>query len=221
MDAEDMRKQIVERLKLADIKLIVLIDDLDRLDNKEIQMVFKLVRMIADFPKTTYIIAMDEEIVTNSLAQMYSKDFVRDVGKEYLEKFIQIPLYIPACDPVLLANLGWEMLEPILKAEEILVTPIQVKDILMQMEISPRNLQRLSNLYRLYLPLLHRDVFPLDLLSLLLIKVSKPGLFEFILKHSDFFLGKLKEDKMRTELMDKLKAAYAPYVAPLKKMFPS
>ncbi|QQZ59733.1 hypothetical protein JI735_24445 [Paenibacillus sonchi] len=221
MDAEDMRKQIVERLKLADIKLIVFIDDLDRLDNKEIQMVFKLVRMIADFPKTTYIIAMDEEIVTNSLAQMYSKDFVRDVGKEYLEKFIQIPLYIPACDPVLLANLGWEMLEPILKAEEILVTPIQVKDILMQMEISPRNLQRLSNLYRLYLPLLHRDVFPLDLLSLLLIKVSKPGLFEFILKHSDFFLGKLKEDKMRTELMDKLKAAYAPYVAPLKKMFPS
>lgn len=189
-EAEELREQIIERLKLADIKLIVFIDDLDRLDNKEIQMIFKLVRMIADFPKITYVIAMDEEIVTNSLAQMYSKEFSADVGKNYLEKFIQIPLYIPSPDPILLANLGWELLEPVLDKEWGTANQQQIKNILIEMETSPRNLQRLSNICKVYMPLMGNDVHKLDLFSLLTIKVSTPGLFDFILKHADFSWGK-------------------------------
>lgn len=219
-DADAMRVQIVERLKFAKIKLLVFIDDLDRLDNKEIQMVFKLVRMVADFPNTTYIIAMDEEIIVNSLAQMYSKEFAKDVGKDYLEKFIQVPLYIPACDMELLSVLGWELIEPILVAEKIALNQIHVRDILMQMEISPRNLQRLSNLLQVYLPLLKKEIYAMDLISLLAIKVAKPGLFEFILKHSDYFLGKVRNMESQADFRKKVRSLYASYYKILDKMFP-
>ncbi|MEK3700012.1 P-loop NTPase fold protein [Paenibacillus sp. FSL R10-2199] len=219
-DAEELREHIVNRLKKAKIKLVVFIDDLDRLDNKEIQMVFKLVRMIADFPKTTYVIALDEEIVSNSLAQLYSKDFSKNVGKEYLEKFIQVPLYIPACDPVLLAKLGWEMIKPILVAEELEINQRQISEILTELKVSPRNLQRLTNLLQLFLPLLKKDVFPLDLIRLLTIKVSKPNLFDFIVEHGDFFLGKTEDEETQSVLRKELKKDYAQYLFVIKKLFP-
>ncbi|MCE0554937.1 KAP family NTPase [Bacillus thuringiensis] len=34
-------------------------------------MIFKLVRLVADFPKVTYILALDEEVVQKSLSSVY------------------------------------------------------------------------------------------------------------------------------------------------------
>ncbi|MBD2862541.1 P-loop NTPase fold protein [Paenibacillus oceani] len=219
-DAEELRQQIVEKLAHMKVLIVIFIDDLDRLDNKEIQMVFKLVRLIGDFPNTTYVIAMDEEIVTNSLAQMYSKDYKEDVGKKYLEKFIHIPVYLPTADPVRLSKLGWKSIEPILAYNEVKIAPDEVKALLHQAGCSPRNLQRLTNMLQIYLPLLKRDVHGMDLLRLLIIKVNVPGLFDYVLKHSGYFLGTVSDDQERGKIAGELREQYARYVPLVEQMYP-
>lgn len=54
------------------------------------------------------------------------------------------------------------------------------------------------------MPLMGNDVHKLDLFSLLTIKVSTPGLFDFILKHADFFLGKVKTKEVRDAIFNDL-----------------
>ena len=56
---EDISKELVGSNK----HLIVFIDDIDRLDCDEIHAVFRLVRQVADFKNTIYVLSLDEERV--------------------------------------------------------------------------------------------------------------------------------------------------------------
>ncbi|WP_257150499.1 KAP family P-loop NTPase fold protein [Bacillus cereus] len=93
----DLKKEIEMLLKDYPKRIVVYIDDIDRLEGSEIRMIFKLVRLVADFPKVTYILALDEEVVQKSLSSVYQfeeKGNLED-AKKYIEKFIQIPIYLP------------------------------------------------------------------------------------------------------------------------------
>lgn len=90
-DLQDIKNKIIEKLKAEDLKIIVSIDDIDRLSEEEIIAVFQLVKALADFPKTLYLLAFDYDVVVKALGKVQHGD-----GKEYLEKVIQIPFEIPA-----------------------------------------------------------------------------------------------------------------------------
>lgn len=64
------------------------------------------------------------------------------------------------------------------------------------------------------------EVNKLDLFSLLTIKVSTPGLFDFILKHADYFLGKERSDDVNIAIRDELRR-YSSNISFLKKLFPT
>jgi len=73
--------------------LIIFIDDIDRLDNLEIQQIFKILKLTADFNKLIYVLAFDEEMVAKPLSQIYGND--QTDGLQFIEKIIQLPLRIP------------------------------------------------------------------------------------------------------------------------------
>lgn len=73
-------------------RLVVVMDDLDRLLDSEIRDVAQLVKLTADFPHTVYILAYDRLRVEKALTS--SGD-----GRSYLEKIVQIPLTLPSPDP--------------------------------------------------------------------------------------------------------------------------
>ena len=54
-----------------DLKIIVTIDDIDRLTKEEIIAVFQLVKNLADFPNTVYLLAFDYDIVTKALEEVH------------------------------------------------------------------------------------------------------------------------------------------------------
>lgn len=72
-------------------KIIIVIDDIDRLNNIEIRQIFQLVKSLCDFPNTIYLIAFDKKVVINALTKVQEGS-----GLEYLEKVIQVPFDIPA-----------------------------------------------------------------------------------------------------------------------------
>ncbi len=86
-----LRKQkVVDALSELDTHLLVIIDDIDRLTNDQIRMIFQLVNSIANFPNIIYLLSFDREVVTRALSKVQECD-----GEEYLEKIIQFPIVLP------------------------------------------------------------------------------------------------------------------------------
>lgn len=85
------REELNEALNKLDKKVVVTIDDIDRLDADETKLIFKLVKMTANFPNTIFILAYDRNRVEERLT-------VKDdgfSGSEYLKKIIQVSFMIP------------------------------------------------------------------------------------------------------------------------------
>lgn len=87
---ETQKKEIEEFLTRLNKKIIVFIDDIDRLNHKEILQIFRLVKIVADFKNITYILAFDKDIVSSMLQEEQHID-----GNKFLEKIIQLPLNLP------------------------------------------------------------------------------------------------------------------------------
>jgi ABC-type branched-subunit amino acid transport system ATPase component len=98
-DVEGERAEIVKALAKADSKWVVFLDDVDRLTSAEIREVIRLVKNVADFPNTVFVLAFDRWNVEHALSGT-----VRD-GREYLEKIIQAPHDLPAVAPHLVRGI--------------------------------------------------------------------------------------------------------------------
>jgi predicted KAP-like P-loop ATPase len=92
--AQEQRRKVAAALRKLDRRLVVLIDDLDRLEMSEIRDVVRLVKLVGDFPNTTYVLAYDQRRVANALGDGDEED-----GQEFLEKIIQISHEVPPADP--------------------------------------------------------------------------------------------------------------------------
>lgn len=84
---------IKEKLQDMHRPIIVLIDDVDRLQSEELMRVLQMVRNMADFPYVYYIAAGDKEAIKNRLleAEIAEPD-------EYLKKFFNVEVNFPAVD---------------------------------------------------------------------------------------------------------------------------
>ncbi len=79
---------------------VILIDDLDRCLPESVIDILEAIRLFLSVPKTAFIIAADERVVRSAISYRYSKEKFGgiDLSQDYLEKLIQVPLYIPPLD---------------------------------------------------------------------------------------------------------------------------
>lgn len=88
--ARYLKEQINDSLRKRNTKLVIVIDDIDRLTPNEINDIFKLVKINADFKNTIYLLSFDQDVVSRAL-----EDVLKLNGKEYLEKIIQVRFDVP------------------------------------------------------------------------------------------------------------------------------
>lgn len=84
------RAKVENALRGLPMPLVVILDDIDRLNTSEIRDVFKLVRLTANFPNIIYIVAFDRIRVEEALAEQGIP------GRDYLEKILQVGIDLPA-----------------------------------------------------------------------------------------------------------------------------
>ncbi|MCU0322733.1 MAG: KAP family NTPase, partial [Chitinophagaceae bacterium] len=87
---DNIAKAIISQNKT----LVVTIDDIDRLDKKEIVDTFRLIRVIADFPKTFYIVGYDREYVNSAIED----ELTKHNPDKYIDKIFNLEFKIPAVD---------------------------------------------------------------------------------------------------------------------------
>lgn len=86
---KDTLENFISRM---DCHLVIVADDIDRLDKKEILDIFKLVRLISNFKNTTHILCMDEKSCTHILNG--GTPDLNFYWKRYIEKVINKPLML-------------------------------------------------------------------------------------------------------------------------------
>lgn len=86
---------IRDELLKIDRPVIVTIDDVDRLQSKELMMVLKIIRDTADFPNVFYIVAADNLHLRRMLNNMNI-----DNAETYLKKFFNLEFQLPANENV-------------------------------------------------------------------------------------------------------------------------
>lgn len=96
VSAEAMRLKVDKILKDSKKRVIVIIDDIDRLDSDEIHQIFKLVKNVGHFSNVSYLLAFDQNVVAKALVGRYPEE--PEIGGNFIEKIVQLPLFVPPVD---------------------------------------------------------------------------------------------------------------------------
>jgi len=99
------RERLEQALAQLDQPIVVMIDDIDRLQPQEVCDIFRLVRLTGHFPQLIYLLAFDRARVEKVLDQDGFE------GRAYLEKIVEViydlpPVPPPALDRVLVDGLN-------------------------------------------------------------------------------------------------------------------
>lgn len=89
-----LKKNVSSAIKRSGRHLIVMVDDVDRLDKEELHTLLRIVRQVADFDNCIYVLAMDVDMVARSISGFYGEGVIQD-GRRFLEKIVQVPITIP------------------------------------------------------------------------------------------------------------------------------
>lgn len=95
--AQELYDQIEDCIRQLELKIVVAVDDLDRLNAQEILQVLKLIRNTSNFPNMVFLVALDKEYVINALQE--EKEYMKE---RYLDKFFQVEVFLNLEDSDLL-----------------------------------------------------------------------------------------------------------------------
>ncbi|MGH4140479.1 KAP family P-loop NTPase fold protein [Clostridium sp.] len=111
--------------------LIIIIDDLDRCSPERILETLEAVKLFLSVKKTTFIIAMDEDVIRYSVKKKYpqlSQGDEIDVSKDYIEKIVQLPIKLPELSDIDMKNYMLLLIcEMYLKKESLVILLQELK----------------------------------------------------------------------------------------------
>lgn len=89
---EKQKASVNALLKKLEKRIVIVIDDIDRLDSNETKLIFKLVKITGNFSNTIFILAYDRRRVCERIKENGVE------GEEYLKKIIQVSFGLPIPD---------------------------------------------------------------------------------------------------------------------------
>ena len=190
-DMQGQKDEIVRKMVEENLKIIVSIDDIDRLSEEEIIAVFQLVKALADFPNAVYLLAFDYDVVVRALSSVQHGD-----GREYLEKVIQVPFEIPAPSMASIHDALFAKLNGILgdipKNRWDRATWVELFQFGIRKYIrSIRDVIRYANVFYLKYQLLQEETDPIDLLGLTCLQVFEPAVYSTLNNYKDMLCGSI------------------------------
>lgn len=194
-DLEELKLRIEQELQSAKKRVLILIDDIDRLEKTEIHLLFRLVKLTANFKYTSYILAFDKDVVASSLQEKYAGSD-NNAGEAFLEKIIQVPLLLPPIEKETLRNYCFKGVDEALSIAEIELSEEQVQEFVRNFTIAfeesmttPRKAILYGNTLIFSLPILKGEVNPVDLMLIEGIRVFCPSLYMVIRDNRNYFTG--------------------------------
>lgn len=191
-ELDAVKAKLGQLLDECDKRIVVIMDDIDRLDKEEIQAIFRLVKLTADFPNTVYILSCDIERVAEALAEKYGSIVA---GKAFLEKIIQLSLPLPPLTPRKLIKLTFEKINGLLSDNHIDLPEKEDQDwsyffmrTFGSYLKSPRLVKKYINNLWFSMPSAKEEVNVFDLQTIEAVHIFFPDLYEMIRSDQNVFL---------------------------------
>lgn len=210
-------KKDLDGLLLKNAKRIfILIDDIDRLDHNAMRLLFRMIRLNADFKNTTYLLAFDNNLVEDLLDLEQPKH-----GKEYLEKIIQLPVDIPHVDEAILIEILTQALDNFIskydesKFDTRLWQDLVTEGRFFKLFRTIRDIVRYLNGLRVNSKLVLNEVNLVDFMALEAIRIFAAESYEFIRRNKALFTrlrtrGPLEQDENVEQTREILDRAFIP-----------
>lgn len=229
VSVEQFKRRIDDFIIEANQNIVVFIDDIDRLDVVEVQQIFKLVKLVGDFPRTSYILSFDHELIAASLAPKYGSG-TKDSGYDFLEKIIQLPLNLPKARKQDLRSFTIKLLEKVLDDVKINLDQKDTNEFVNRFDEAflpaldnPRIAVRFANSINFSIPLLIGEVNLIDLITIEAIRIFYPDLYSFIKNNQGYFINSFsnqsynRKEKTKEEAKKKITEALEVYGADLRE----
>ena len=185
-------------LRDIDTKIVIVIDDIDRLNNTEIRQIFQLVKSLADFPNTIYLLSFDKNVVINALKKVQEGS-----GNDYLEKVIQVPFEIPQISKQEVEHFLFKKLDELIRDipegrwDQTYWGNIYHSG-LKHLFQNIRDVNRYLNTLSFGFSLVKDEVNPIDFIAITAIQVFIPNLYKSIKDNKDLFSG-VRDSYQRSE----------------------
>ena len=226
----DKAKVNLERALIkSEQKIVVIIDDIDRLTNTQIRDIFQLVKQVGNFPNIIYVLSMDRDVVCRALESVHDID-----GEEYLEKIVQIPFEIPTLMKPKLREIFLTKLEDTVKAisdnpkiDQSYWSEVFANCIEPYIE-TLRDVNRVINTFQFRYKILYEETAFEDMVALTTIEVLEPQLYQWIGRNKDLlcstyshsFLALFRDKSdYRTSIYEELKKLGIKFLSTLFPVF--
>jgi predicted KAP-like P-loop ATPase len=211
----EKRAQFARELDESETDLVVLIDEIDRLDDSEVAVLAQLVRAVADFRHISYLLAYDPDRVAEALGKGNAAR-----GRAYLEKIVQLEIPLPHILP--------QQIRHIIEARfrELVASPddhrerlSEILNLLVPSSVSTlRDAKRLLGVFELLYRLLHFEVDEVDLLGWAAILTKYPYVEQVLRRRQEQIIGPEKR-LFGEELLDWMLRGWYPTAVDLEMTY--
>lgn len=198
VDLEEQKRRVAEILEHSGKRVVILMDDIDRLEKVEVQALFRLLKLSADFDYTAYVLAFDAEMVASAIGERFTGEESKraHAGRSFLEKIVQVPLKLPAIPAEELRSYCFEALNEALETAQMSVEEAEARRFVRQFQEgiqnrlkTPRMAKRFANAVAFALAINKGEVNAVDMMLIEAIRVFYPDAFEVVRENKDLFLG--------------------------------
>lgn len=181
-----LKQRAAEALQAFAVRIVIVMDDLDRLEPAEVLSVMRLVKATLDLPHITFLLAYDQNKVCDAIKHTLSVD-----GAEYVEKIIQLAVNIPETDSLDLARIVAEGLSEIFgpvseeKAARVseslwnYVRPVSLR--------TPRDITRILNGTAFGFSMLRAECDPADIFAVAALRATKPVMLGWVKEYLYYY----------------------------------
>lgn len=216
----EQKEKINDYLRDAEKRIVVVIDDIDRLMDQEVELIFRLIKGIADFDNVTYMLLFDRKVVSDSLTK-----FKAENGSKYLDKIIQYPLTVPKSHHATVIKLLTDRLDELLASigdknyhfdEE---SWHKVYSLLGRYIKNVRDVNKMFDAFSFEYVSISKDVNFVDFFVITLIRLQMHDLYELIKNKPELFnynlaytaldiYGTEKDNERQEEITRRIKESY-------------
>ena len=187
LSLHDKRNHLSEALATSDSRVVVLIDDVDRLEAGETRELMRLIRLTSDLPNVVFLLAFDRRHVARSLGENETE------GLQYLDKIVQVSHDLPYVREAILPGTLLPWLDELLQGRDLAQIDKDVwgrvfYDVIKPLLGNLRDVKRYLYSLPVTLDTIGQEVALADLLGLEALRILRPALFDELRSHAEYLV---------------------------------
>jgi hypothetical protein len=167
-------------LKVNNKKMILIVDNLDRIDENKASFLIQSINTIVKFENTIYILLYDEKIIEAILDDKYHST------NKYMEKVVQLKIDLPEIDVSAIENIKQRI------GENLTINGIDLSSIMENKTLKFNSIREFKRYFNLMISSFSKDTIGLninDISNLEYIKNVNPTLYYEIWNNKTFFIS--------------------------------